>query len=317
MTGSDSVALSALAATSTRVAAAICSRAPYRRALVVANPIAGRGCGEVVAKKLAAGLTRLGVANEVHLTRARGDGTARVRDRHPETDLVVSVGGDGTLREVLEALPDGDVPVAAVPLGTGNVIGRDLGLPRSVDGALAMIAGRRSTAIDVGTANGELTVLGTSVGFDALVVREVEAARRGPMTKWFYVAGARRALSTYEPPELAVEIDGERLDGSYGFVLIANVVHYGAFFRLAPTRRLDDGRFEVYLWRDARPKKLAAAAARALVGCAPGSACEIRLARRVRVTAPAPIPYQVDGEARGATPLEFAVASKGRRILVP
>jgi len=78
------------------------SRAPFRRALVIGNPIAGRGRGESSARALSDGLRRQGLEVELHLTRARGDGVGRVAARHNDVDLVVSVGGDG-----FTALKDG------------------------------------------------------------------------------------------------------------------------------------------------------------------------------------------------------------------
>src|SRR5262245_45333095 len=80
--------------------------ARYSNALIVANPIAGRGLGAAVGLTVAEGLTARGVATDLFLTQARGDGAARMRRLCNAVDLVIAVGGDGTLREVLEGLPD-------------------------------------------------------------------------------------------------------------------------------------------------------------------------------------------------------------------
>ncbi|MBI3630228.1 MAG: acylglycerol kinase family protein, partial [Candidatus Rokubacteria bacterium] len=74
---------------------------PFRRALVIANPIAGRGRAEAIGRRVAEELARRGAPADLHLTRARGDARARVAALGPDVDLVVAVGGDGTLREVL------------------------------------------------------------------------------------------------------------------------------------------------------------------------------------------------------------------------
>jgi diacylglycerol kinase family enzyme len=115
---------------------------PFRRALVVANPIAGRGLGETVGRELATGLSKLGIATELYLTRGRGDARAKLRNLREPIDLVVSVGGDGSLREVLDGLMDPEIPVALVPLGTANVLALDLGLAKNVDRALEVIEGQ-------------------------------------------------------------------------------------------------------------------------------------------------------------------------------
>jgi YegS/Rv2252/BmrU family lipid kinase len=289
----------------------------FRRALVVGNPVAGRGRGEASARRVALGLERRGLEVELHLTACRGDARDKVAARAGEVDLLVSVGGDGTLREVLEGAGDDRVPVAVVPFGTANVLSLDLGLPRDVEGALAVIERGATARIDVARANGALSFLVTGVGLDAATVEEVERARRGPIGKGAYVTAMLRALRRYRAPVLAVELDGVADPEPAGAVLISNVVHYGGVFRLDAGRELDDGRFEVYLFREAGPLAMAGAALRALLGRLPGGGCEMRRARTVRVTSPDPVPYHVDGDFGGRTPLDFEVSPQQRRILVP
>lgn len=290
---------------------------PFSRALVVANPIAGRGRGETVGRAVAEGLRRRGVPATLHLTSARGDARARVRGLEAGVDLVVAVGGDGTLREVLDGLPDPGVPVGLVPLGTANVMSRDLGLPRDVDRALDVMAAGKVTRIDVARVNGHLCCLVTGVGLDGMVVREVDPRRRAPITRWRYIVALLRVLTRYRPPRLAVEIDGVDDRNAYGLVLTSNIVHYAGVLRLSRDRRLDDGRFEVYLFRDASRRGLASAALRGLVGQLPGGACELRLARWVRVTSDTPVPYHVDGDYGGETPVAVSVGDRQYRLLAP
>ncbi len=289
----------------------------FRRALVIGNPIAGAGRGERLATEMADALTRSGIDAELHLTRARGDAAERTARRDPRVDLVVSVGGDGTLREVLRGLDDDTLPVAILPLGTANVLALDLGLARNVAGALRTIEGGRTTALDVAEVNGTLSFLVTGIGLDAAAVAEVERVRRGPISKSTYAWAMLRALRNYREPQLTVELDGARVAGPVGAVLIANIVHYGGVFHLDAQRVLDDGLFEVYLFRRASIAAMAAAATRAFIANLPGGSCEMQRAARVRVVAPEPVPYHVDGDFGGTTPLDFAVSPRRRRILIP
>ena len=298
--------------------AALHPSAPFQRALVVANPIAGRGQAAKVGTELAEGLRRLGVSSQLHMTRARGDCRARLRCLEEDVDLVVSVGGDGTLREVFDGLCNPEVAVAVVPLGTANVLSLDLGLPRDVDGALEVIARRRLIRIDVAEVNGHLSFLVTGVGLDGMIVRELEGRRSGPISKLHYVSAGLRAARAYQPPELRVEIEGEEQPGTYGLVLISNIVHYGGFLQLSPERKLDDGLYEVYLFPDGRLRKIAQAAARGLLGhLRDGRACRVVRARRVRVTSQTPVAYHVDGDYRGETPVDFSVTRRQAHLLVP
>ncbi len=292
--------------------------APFRRALVVANPTAGRGQGAKAAQEVAAGLSKLGVAAEVHLTRGRGDARSRVRCLEPGVDLLVSVGGDGTLREVFDGLLDPEIPVAVLPLGTANVLGLDLGLPRDVDQLLELIGARRRERIDVADVNGHLSFLVTGVGFDGAVVRELEKRRNGPIRRLSYLPAALRALRGYRPPRLRVELDGARESGEFGLVLVSNIVHYGGVMKLSPSGSRSDGSFDVFLFRDARLPALVSAFLRGLFLSLPGGkGCTRKRARRVSITSVEPVPYQVDGDWRGVTPVEIAVTGRQHVVLVP
>ena len=291
---------------------------PFRRALVVANPVAGRGRARRAAEELATGLAGMGLDAALHFTRGRSDARDRAASLERGVDLVVSVGGDGTLGEILEGLAGRDVPVAILAAGTANVLALDLGLPRSVQGLLGIVGRGRTAPIDTGRVNGgRLTFLVTGVGFDALAVREVESRRRGPITKAAYVAAGMRALAGYRAPRLEVEIDGEKRPGRYAQVLVSNIVHYGGFRVLSADRRLDDGLFEVYLFPKGSRASLLGYAVRACLSGLPGGSCTRLRARRVRITSEVPVPCQVDGDAFGETPVEICVHPVQSRLVVP
>ncbi|MFW6108647.1 MAG: diacylglycerol/lipid kinase family protein, partial [bacterium] len=109
-----------------------------RRALTVVNPIAGRGRGRAMAVRLAEALSQRGMELELAATSQAGDGRSAA-GRAGDYDLLVAVGGDGTLNEVVNGL-EADCPVALFPLGTGNVLAKELRLPRRVDRFCEMVA---------------------------------------------------------------------------------------------------------------------------------------------------------------------------------
>lgn len=292
-------------------------RPRFARALVIANPVAGRGHRERLAQGVARGLARSGTAVDVHLTRGRGDGRDRVREQAARTDLLVSIGGDGTLREVLEGLGDAALPVAVLPVGTANVLALDLGLPRRVEGLLELVEHGRVQPIDVADVDGHLSFLVTGIGFDGRVARALEARRRGPMTKLAWLSAVAAALRGYRPPRLRVEIDGQALAETFGLVLVSNIVHYGGFLTLAGGR-IDDGLWQVYLFADASASGLARAGLRGALASLPGGpSCTMRSARSVRVDCDEPVPVQVDGDAHGTTPITLRVRPRRHLLLVP
>jgi YegS/Rv2252/BmrU family lipid kinase len=291
-------------------------REPPRRVLVVANPISGRGRGLVAAEVLLRGFERHGVAAEILRTTARGDAPRLLAAAGP-ADLVVAIGGDGTLSEVLAGLGDARTPVGLLPMGTANVLAHALALPADPERALASFLGGRLQELDVARVGARLAHLVVGVGFDAHVVREVEARRRGPITKFAYVGAVLRMLRGYRPVPLRVWIDGAELVERPGLVWIANTPKYADLLRFAPGTRLDDGRWEVYLFARGSVPELVTAGLRGLVRRLPGGPVTLRSARHVRIEADEPVPYQVDGDVGGVTPLAFELLAQRFRIVVP
>ena len=289
----------------------------YRSALIVANPISGRGLGRRAAEELSTGLRQRGIPCEVHLTGGRGDAFEKLRTMEQPADLVVAVGGDGTVREVLDGLVDPSTHVGLLPIGTANVLATELGLPRDVHHALDILIGGRAMEIDVLRVNGTLATFVVGVGIDALTVRELERRRRGPIRKSHYLPAALRALRGYHPPELAVELDGSVVEGTFGFVLVSNTTGYGAVLHLSPDARMDDGELEVYLFPKGTKRELLGAFVRGVVGHLPAGAVRMERARSIRIRSREEVPYQVDGDLGGVTPVEVALAPNRYTVLVP
>jgi diacylglycerol kinase family enzyme len=291
---------------------------PFQRALMIVNPIAGRGLAQRTGAELAAALEREGVAVEVCATAKKGDARERAARVGREVERLVVVGGDGTVSEVLEGLERHELPILIVPMGTANVMGLDLGLPREALRALEVLRSGRLQKLDVARVNGRgLSFLVTGVGLDAQVVRELERVRHGPISKWTWVRAAASAFLHYREPSLTVELDGRELEGRFGFVLFSNVIHYGGLRVLSRDRLLDDGLFEAYLFRGCGRLGLLLHGLRALTTGFPSPRCERRRARTLRVSSERPEPFQVDGDLGAETPLAIEVLAQPFTLLVP
>jgi len=287
----------------------------YRTALVIVNPISGRGQGAKAAAELAAGLRTRGIASEVFTTERRGDAFDRLRTLEGTVDLVFAVGGDGTVREVLDGLVDPATAVGILPFGTANVLAGELGLPRDVHKALDMVFRKRAIPVDVLLVNGRLATFTVGVGADAMAVREVERRRTGPITKWSYVSAVLRMLLTYRAPRLRVTLDGKLLEREVGLAIVSNTSGYGGVIKLARDARMDDGQLEVYLFQSASIPELCGAFVRGVFSHWPGGSVAMSRARSIRIESEAPVPYQVDGDLGGETPVEVEIAPNRYRLI--
>lgn len=226
-------------------------------------------------------------------------------------DVVVAVGGDGTVREVAGVLARTGVPLGIVPVGTANLFARNLGLPlRDLAAAARVAVGGATAAVDIGRvvltrADGSrdaerpfLVVVG--VGNDALAV-EASSLRAKRRVGWtaYIAAGARRLGH----PSFAVRgrFDGGPVETAHAWsVLVHNAARIPAGLQVLPGTRLDDGLLHVAA---VSPRHLAhwgrIAAAGAGIARAEG-VLRHRRTRRVTLGAvDAPLPVQLDGDAVG------------------
>jgi len=197
---------------------------------------------------------------DAHLATTEGPGhatelaRAAVRSGH---DLVVAVGGDGTMNEVAQGLIHTPVALALVPCGSGNGLALHLGLPRSPLGALQLATGteRRIVALDTGTANGLPFVNAMGLGFDADVSQRFNGLTRRGLPAYIRVACA--ALRNLRSEHCIVTAGAHRETLDVLLIAVANSDQYGNHARIAPGARVDDGRLDlvavhsVGLWRAA------------------------------------------------------------------
>lgn len=123
----------------------------------------------------------------------------------PGIDAVAVAGGDGTLACAAQVLTGRDVPLGILPLGTMNLLAKDLGLPLDLDAAIAVLANGTVRAIDAGEVNGHVFLINSVLGLPARLARHREA-RRGRMRLSDAVrmaAGLLRHLGRY-PRERAM-----------------------------------------------------------------------------------------------------------------
>jgi diacylglycerol kinase family enzyme len=194
----------------------------------------------------------------------------------------------------------------------------DLMIPREPRGTLGMLASGRSTPLDTALVDGRLSFLVIGIGPDGAAVREVAARRRGPIRKIHYLRAILHTLITWRPEPLRVEIDGEPIPESFAWVLVSNVIGYGGLFRLCRDRRLDDGRWEVYLFPRGSRWALLGYSLRAMLLGLPGGDCRMRLASRVSLRAAAPVPIEIDGDYAGESErIEIEVQPGPFTLLLP
>jgi YegS/Rv2252/BmrU family lipid kinase len=284
-------------------------RAPFRRVLVVANPMAGLKRGRPAGEAALAAARRAGTRAELHRTSGPGDGERAAAAAAGEGfDLVLAAGGDGTAHEVANGVAGTAAAMGVAPAGTMNLLARVIGLPLDpAQAAFLLVASGSRRTVRPGRANGRLFVLMAGTGFDAWVLRALLAGATGKLAFGDYVRGAIRGLATFPFPRLTVE--GDAGSPPAHTVIIGRAPLYGGFLRPTPHARLDGDALELCALAGGAAR-LASALPRMWSG-AHGDSPGVTLApvRRAVVRADRDaVPFQLDGELVGTLPLEVDLA---------
>lgn len=218
-------------------------------ALMLVNPISGTRDKKAICDLTASRLKAAGIDLDIVHTQHKGHGAELAKNAADgNTDIVVVVGGDGTVNEVASALMHTGTTLGIIPCGSGNGLARSLGIPMDYEGAINIIAGNHPCAIDCGVAEGLPFFCTFGVGFDAVVTEKFAAGkRRGKMQ---YVRNALLEFINFTPDHYALEIDGEIYTEEALLIAVCNTSQYGNNAYIAPRASLTDGLLDVTVIRN-------------------------------------------------------------------
>lgn len=300
-----------------------------RRATIIFNPTAGPANFKEALEDVAAFWVRRGWKIQLTPTAHVSHAIDLAHEAASAgVHLVFAAGGDGTLSEVATGLASTETIMAPLPVGTANSFARELGMPRPgffqpeqlIRASQALFRGRVQ-AMDLGvTQSGRNWLLWSGVGADSYVIDQIE-----PRPRWLkrlgpagYVLQTVPALTGFTGARMSVTVDGETIQDTFLLVTIANCRLYGGEFLLNPLGQLDDGRFEVWMFRGKYlPTAVRYAAEVAVQQHLHDPDVIMRSGRQITVRADSPEPVQVDGEKAGQTPFSTELRERALRLLVP
>ena len=296
--------------------------APY---LVLVNPSSGGGLAGELAPHLVRELELRGIPALARKSERPGDITAEAQRRIGEISGIVAVGGDGTMREVLEAAPPPELPITMLPAGTANVLAAELRLPKRPERCAMMIAAGHSRCFDVGRLRSPLHpggapfLLFVGAGPDARVIADVHARRKGgTLGKIRYAMPIAREIFRYDARQHWIVLDDGRREGPFEQVLVSNVAAYGGLWRLPGNVRMDDGLFDVFGFRIRNGLDLLSQGIRgSLNQLGPGDDVLHVQAVRVRIESEEAAAIQVDGDPGGDCPVDIEVQDSQIRLCLP
>lgn len=285
---------------------------------LIVNPGSGR-YGRGRALRLAEDcLSRGRNVVDTDLTSRPGEGIEKTRRAVAEGyELVVGCGGDGTLREIVSGLAGSNVALGIIPIGTGNVIAMDLGIPRAPRKACEVILQKHIRRIDIGRCGQNHFVLAAGVGFDVEVIAKTDLELKSRVRNLAYIYAGAKHLPNCKPRDYLIESDG--FSGTVNALAIAvcNSHRYGGY-RLKRGISLGDGLFDVCVIRGKPPldafKIFLGVLSR--VGVPRRNLFTFK-ARRMRISADENVVVHNDGDVVGSLPMDFEVVKRALPVIVP
>jgi diacylglycerol kinase (ATP) len=289
-------------------------------AVLVSNPAAKSTSGKKI--DLACGILKTrGWEVERLSTSQRGDAEVFARNAIDESPaLIIAAGGDGTINEVMNGLAGSEIPMGVLPLGTTNVLARELGIPEDVERAIEVAAGRTPKAISLGkiifdrdsSTVSRLFCLMAGIGFDGETVLGTDEGLKKISGKGAYLYSGIKTLLKFKPVELTFHVAGKQ---HYGYsAVVGNAARYGGNFKVVPDARVTDPVLYACIFKGRRRSDVL----RYVFGVAMGTHLGYRdieyiKAESIEINGSAHV--QIDGDYIGKTPARIEVVRDALRLV--
>ncbi|MDP3920260.1 MAG: diacylglycerol kinase family lipid kinase [Candidatus Omnitrophota bacterium] len=273
---------------------------------------------ERVRERIDSAFSEWGMNVRIILTSAPGEATEIATQLAEKGEkLVVAVGGDGTINEVVNGLAGSSAALGVIPMGTSNSFAIGLGIPLALAGAVDVIRRRKIRSIDLGKVGNRYFAMGVGMSLDTLTLESIEPHGK----RWFGAAAYLKGLFValfYAFPKLDIEADGGHSHRGCYHVVISNVGFYGGFFCVAEHARTDDGKLDVSLFK----KKGVFDLMRYVLAARRGNLAKCRdvvrfQCRRLQVTSAVPVDVHLDAEICETTPCEIECIRSAVSVVAP
>ncbi len=266
---------------------------------LIANPHAGRGkAGDIMAE-----VVRLFNARKVRfdLETTTGAGDAEYIAANAftsdEYSAVISIGGDGTVNDIVQKAVFTGKPVGVIPAGSGNDFTKVLNTPKKLDDIVDMLLTGRTKVIDVGRMNERFFANNVGIGFDAAVNYNSRRIRwiKGGLA--VYVCALLKTLNRYKPLPMNISINGEIFEQNMFLVSVGNGTTCGGGFKLTPHAKIDDQLLDITMVKPLSLLQLLRHFPKVFQGTIDKTKYTVtRQAEKLTVKSLHPLPIHVDGE---------------------
>lgn len=217
-----------------------------KRIVFIVNPVSGIFSKENVAELVRSRIDQNRYLPEVRFTEGPGHATEICREEIDRgTDVVVAVGGDGSVNEVARGITGSDVAMGIIPAGSGNGLAHHLRIPIGRKQAIDVINKGQIIKIDTGRIEDHLFVSIAGIGFDGLVAKRFKNSKlRGFIG---YLRIVAETYPAYKPKKYRLVFDDREIRTRALFITLANSDQFGFNTSIAPGAKIDDGLLDVVI----------------------------------------------------------------------
>ncbi len=285
---------------------------------LVVNPIAGNKAYKSI-KKLES-LLRGKVSLTTFVTENKGDAFDFAKEQKDSGRIIVA-GGDGTVNEVINGILSSNnadiknASIAIVPLGTANVMAKELGIPEEIEKALELSLQGTPKRISLGRINGKYFSLMAGIGFDGETVLGVKSGLfKKVLGKGAYVLSGLNTLMKYHPPRITLKTMKEETSGYTA--VISNARCYGGKFYLTPDASITEPVLDICLFRNNTRRGIA----RLISGVLRNrhlndSDVSHFKASEIEISSPGIVHVQIDGDYFGTLPVKIETVKDALNLI--
>lgn len=307
---------------------------PGTKVKVIINPASGKKGGITTNAAGADDVRRLleeiGIQADIAETEYAGHATKLAKDAKKEGyTIVVACGGDGTVGEAAIGLIGSDVALGILPLGSANNVARMMHVPFDLTEAAKLLRLGEIRNVDVGRCNGKYFLETAGVGLDAALFPILNQVDKGQYVRLLDVV---RTFFRFRPRHVTLILDRRAVRVKALVVLVANGPYWGYSVPLAPDAKVDDGKFDVVVFRNFSKSAFIRHVLAALLGrgadpdprnphgrnrSVPHPDIRTYTAKRVQVLTSRrrPWPVHADAQPRGHTPARIDVVPSALRVI--
>lgn len=219
--------------------------------LVIVNPVSGLKKQKLAIRALERKIDRVNFDYEIVETEYAHHATEIARQAATANyDIVVAVGGDGSVNDIVTALNGTETKLGIIPCGSGNGLARSLKIPLYTAKALDVLNENKMKRIDTISVNDNISACVAGIGFDALIAKKFKEKENNTRGLHSYLQLIASEYPHYSAHNFDIEIDGERMVKKAIFLIFANANQFGYEAIIAPGSRIDDGLIDVCFIED-------------------------------------------------------------------